>query len=225
MFCIYQTCPWQSRMIVLYSFICPHFLFAIQDRSEEACVGAQRGCDANFVPVLCVLRDQALFEQRLATQSNPDLFIPRTSYVGTTKRTSFSSLLAAMFVQYVTSHIHSFWVQGCSIYTVEEGYKKKGLSITAVLCETGGQSFESRPFSAASIETEWKKWIDEWIEREGAILIMFYELTSLIGEVTARSCHLCFCPRILHQNAHVQGNNQSINKKAKQTKAENDSSP
>lgn len=39
----------------------------------------------------------------------------------------------------------------------------------------------------------------------------------------AKSCHLCFCPQILHHDAHVQGNNQSISmekkkKKAKQTK-------
>lgn len=59
----------------------------------------------------------------------------------------------------------------------------------------------------------------------GAILIMFYELASLTSEATARSCHLCFCPKILHHNTHVQGNNQSINKKQNKQKAENDASP
>lgn len=56
--------------------------------------------------------------------------------------------------------------------------------------------------------------IGEW-----AILIMFYELTKL------RSCHLCFCPQLLHHDARVQGNNQSINTKQNKQKAENDASP
>lgn len=61
--------------------------------------------------------------------------------------------------------------------------------------------------------------------RGGPILIMFYELASLAGEAVARSCHLCFCPEILHHAAHVQGNNQSINKEQNKQKAENDASP
>lgn len=70
------------------------------------------------------------------------------------------------------------------------------------------------------------KEMNRWMDRGGgAILIMFYELASLTSEATARSCHLCFCPKILHHSTHVQGNNQSINKKQNKQKAENDASP
>lgn len=76
---------------------------------------------------------------------------------------------------------------------------KKWLSIIVVLCETGGPSLhfwqQAVFFSATTIETMWKKWIDEWIEGEGEILIMFYELASLTCAAMARSCHLCFVPR------------------------------
>lgn len=106
---------------------------------------------------------------------------------------------------------------------------KKWLSIIVVLCETGGPSLhfwqQAFFFAATTMETMWKKWIDEWMEGEGEILIMFYELASLTCAAMARSCHLCFCPEILHHNTHVQGNNQSINKKQNKQKAENDASP
>lgn len=101
---------------------------------------------------------------------------------------------------------------------------KKWLSIIVELYETGGLSFcfWQQAFLARTIETQWKKWMDRG--GGGNIDHVLWACQSdWWGDW--RSCHLCFCPQILHHNAHVQGNNQSINKKQNKQKAENDASP
>lgn len=101
---------------------------------------------------------------------------------------------------YVTSHIHSW----NAVQKLFQLLRQEEFSLLT---------------AANSIESQWKKWIDKWMEGEEAILIMFYGLAIVLtGEATARTCHSCFCLQILHHDAHVQGNNQSINKKQKQTK-------
>lgn len=196
-----------------------------QDRSEEACVAPRGAAMLTLCLVLCILRDQALFEQRLATQSNPDLFIPRSSYSRTTKHTSFSSLLAAMFVQYVTSHIHSFWVQGCCVYTVEERLKKKAFNYCGIVWDMTTVFCKQAFFSC--VYRDWLKEMNRWMDREGGCNIDHVLWAQPVWLVRwRRGAATCvFVPRSSIKTLMSKVTiNLSIKKQNKQ-KAENDSSP
>lgn len=127
-------------------------------------VCTQGGCDANFVPVLCTLWDWTLFEWRLATQSNSDLFFPHTCRA---LNAQVLSLHRPQCLYCMPYHIF-IHLEHRTAVSIQKRKTKKWLSIIVALYEMGGLSL--RFWQQASFSHKYRdpvKEMNRWMDGGG----------------------------------------------------------